>query len=196
MHGYAIPRPGSKLELVGSITDITDDPRYRWLNDVVCALTGEGAPARRRQRPRSRTRCRRTNAGATRIAPPNASNMSRARRDPLKADAIPSRVRAEAAIRFVVSSSRVRGRLDPGRLTRGARSGVAPASRLRQVRPAETSGMRDPIVRAELHARLTRGRGSRPAYRIRRPFGRTTRQTPPNSVTFWQRIWPGFLSPT
>jgi hypothetical protein len=34
-HGYAIPRPGSKLELVGSITHITDDPRHRRLNDVV-----------------------------------------------------------------------------------------------------------------------------------------------------------------
>jgi hypothetical protein len=43
-HGYAIPRPGSKLELVGSITHVTEDERYRRLNDVVCALTGEVRP--------------------------------------------------------------------------------------------------------------------------------------------------------
>ena len=33
------------------------------------------------------------------------------------------------------------------------------------------------------------------AYPTRLPFGRTTRQTPPNSVTFWQRICAGRLSP-
>jgi len=43
-HGYAIPRAGSKLELVGSITHVTDDERYRRLNDVVCALAGEVRP--------------------------------------------------------------------------------------------------------------------------------------------------------
>jgi len=43
-HGYAIPRPGSTLELVGSMTHVTDDQRYRRLNDVVCALTGEVRP--------------------------------------------------------------------------------------------------------------------------------------------------------
>ena len=42
--GHAIPRPGSKLELVGSMTHITDDDDYRRLNDVVCALAGEVRP--------------------------------------------------------------------------------------------------------------------------------------------------------
>jgi hypothetical protein len=28
------------------------------------------------------------------------------------------------------------------------------------------------------------------------PLGRTTSQRPPNSSTFWQRIWPGLRSPT
>jgi hypothetical protein len=43
-HGYAVPRPGSKLELVGNMTHITDDERYRRLNDVVCTLAGEVRP--------------------------------------------------------------------------------------------------------------------------------------------------------
>jgi hypothetical protein len=43
-HGYAIPRPGSRLELVGSMTHVTEDERYRRLNDVVCTLTGEVRP--------------------------------------------------------------------------------------------------------------------------------------------------------
>jgi hypothetical protein len=43
-HGYAIPRPGSKLELVGSMTHVTEDQRYRRLNDVACALAGEVRP--------------------------------------------------------------------------------------------------------------------------------------------------------
>ena len=43
-HGYAIPRPGSKLELVGTMTHVTDDQRYSRLNDVVCALAGEVRP--------------------------------------------------------------------------------------------------------------------------------------------------------
>ena len=44
-HGYAIPRPGSRLELVGSMTHVTEDERYRRLNDVVCALAGEVRPS-------------------------------------------------------------------------------------------------------------------------------------------------------
>jgi hypothetical protein len=40
-HGFAVPRSDSTLELVGSITHVTEDQRYRRLNDVVCALTGE-----------------------------------------------------------------------------------------------------------------------------------------------------------
>jgi Protein of unknown function (DUF3237) len=43
-HGYAVPRPGSKLELVGNMTHITDDERYQRLNDVVCTLAGEVRP--------------------------------------------------------------------------------------------------------------------------------------------------------
>ena len=35
-HGY-----GRNGELVGAITHLTDDERYAWLNDRVCALTGE-----------------------------------------------------------------------------------------------------------------------------------------------------------
>ena len=28
-------------ELVGSVTHASDDDRYRWLNDRLCAITGE-----------------------------------------------------------------------------------------------------------------------------------------------------------
>ena len=28
-------------EIVGSLAHVSDDERYRWLNDAVCALTGE-----------------------------------------------------------------------------------------------------------------------------------------------------------
>jgi len=31
-------------ELVGGVTHVSGDERYRWLNDVVCALTGEVRP--------------------------------------------------------------------------------------------------------------------------------------------------------
>lgn len=31
-------------ELVGSVTHVCDDARYRWLNDVVCTLIGEVRP--------------------------------------------------------------------------------------------------------------------------------------------------------
>jgi hypothetical protein len=43
-HGYARAGAGGMRKLVGSITHISDDERYRWLNDVVCALTGEVRP--------------------------------------------------------------------------------------------------------------------------------------------------------
>jgi hypothetical protein len=36
--------PEGMRELVGSMTHLTDDERYRWLNDRVCALTGEVRP--------------------------------------------------------------------------------------------------------------------------------------------------------
>jgi len=43
-HGYARPAAGGIRELVGSVTHVSDDERYRWLNDVVCTLTGEVRP--------------------------------------------------------------------------------------------------------------------------------------------------------
>jgi hypothetical protein len=43
-HGYARAGSGGMRELVGSITHVSDDERYRWLNDVVCTLTGEVRP--------------------------------------------------------------------------------------------------------------------------------------------------------
>jgi hypothetical protein len=42
--GYARPEANGTRALVGSIVHLTDDERYRWLNDVVCALTGEVRP--------------------------------------------------------------------------------------------------------------------------------------------------------
>jgi hypothetical protein len=40
--GYARSAPeGRPRQLVGSVTHLSDDARYRWLNDVVCALAGE-----------------------------------------------------------------------------------------------------------------------------------------------------------
>jgi uncharacterized protein DUF3237 len=43
--GYAVPRPGARLELVGSMTHNSADERYSWLNDVCCAVAGEVRPA-------------------------------------------------------------------------------------------------------------------------------------------------------
>jgi hypothetical protein len=43
-HGYARPPVEGMRQLVGSITHLTDDERYRGLNDVVCAMTGEVRP--------------------------------------------------------------------------------------------------------------------------------------------------------
>lgn len=42
--GYAWPAAGGMRELVGGVTHVCDDERYRWLNDVVCTLTGEVRP--------------------------------------------------------------------------------------------------------------------------------------------------------
>jgi hypothetical protein len=45
--GYARAKVDGKMRrLVGSITHVSDDERYRWLNDVVCALAGEVRPRR------------------------------------------------------------------------------------------------------------------------------------------------------
>jgi hypothetical protein len=40
-HGYGRPVDAGSSRLVGSMTHLSDDPRYRWLNDAVCVLTGE-----------------------------------------------------------------------------------------------------------------------------------------------------------
>ena len=42
-HGYARPAAGGMRELVAA-SPMSDDERYRWLNDVVCTLTGEVRP--------------------------------------------------------------------------------------------------------------------------------------------------------
>ena len=42
--GYARPATGGAGELVGSVSHVTDDQRYRWLNDQVCPLAGEVRP--------------------------------------------------------------------------------------------------------------------------------------------------------
>jgi hypothetical protein len=45
-HGIARPAAanGGQRQLVGSIAHTTDDLRYRWLNDRVCAVAGEVRP--------------------------------------------------------------------------------------------------------------------------------------------------------
>ena len=43
-NGLARLGPGGMRELVGSITHVTDDERYRWLNDRVGAVAGEVRP--------------------------------------------------------------------------------------------------------------------------------------------------------
>ena len=42
--GYGRLADGGRRELVGSITHVSDDERYRWLNDRVCAVSGEVRP--------------------------------------------------------------------------------------------------------------------------------------------------------
>jgi hypothetical protein len=42
--GLARAGEGGRRELVGSITHVSDDERYRWLNDRVCAVAGEVRP--------------------------------------------------------------------------------------------------------------------------------------------------------
>lgn len=43
-HGYGRAGAGEARELVGAITHVTDDERYSWLNDRLCALAGEVRP--------------------------------------------------------------------------------------------------------------------------------------------------------
>ena len=40
-HGYAAASEGGARRIVGSVNHVTDDERYRRLNDVICPLTGE-----------------------------------------------------------------------------------------------------------------------------------------------------------
>ena len=42
--GLGRRRQGSGLELVGSMTHTSDDARYAWLNDRLCAVAGEVQP--------------------------------------------------------------------------------------------------------------------------------------------------------
>lgn len=40
-HGLAVLTESGMRQLLGSLVHITDDPRYRWLNNRVCAGEGE-----------------------------------------------------------------------------------------------------------------------------------------------------------
>lgn len=44
LQGYARIGAGGMRELVGSVTHVADDERYRWLNDRFCAIAGEVRP--------------------------------------------------------------------------------------------------------------------------------------------------------
>ena len=44
LQGYARVGAGGMRELVGSLTHVADDERYRWLNDRLCAIAGEVRP--------------------------------------------------------------------------------------------------------------------------------------------------------
>ena len=41
VRGYGRAYPEGRRQIVGSVTHLSDDERYRWLNDVVCAAEGE-----------------------------------------------------------------------------------------------------------------------------------------------------------
>jgi hypothetical protein len=41
LHGYGRAYPEERRQVVGTATHLAGDERYRWLNDVVCVLTGE-----------------------------------------------------------------------------------------------------------------------------------------------------------
>jgi hypothetical protein len=42
--GFAVLNDSGMRQLLGSLVHMTDDPRYRWLNDRVCAVEGEVRP--------------------------------------------------------------------------------------------------------------------------------------------------------
>jgi hypothetical protein len=43
-HGYGRAGDSGARQLVGSVIHLSDDPRYSWLNDALCALGGEVRP--------------------------------------------------------------------------------------------------------------------------------------------------------
>ncbi len=43
-HGYTTPGETERHQIVGTITHLSGDERYRWLNDRVFVLTGEVGP--------------------------------------------------------------------------------------------------------------------------------------------------------
>ena len=73
-HGYAHTTSDGVRQLVGAMTHITDHERYRWLNDVICAVAGVIEP-----RPDS---C--TSRKAARLRQPTACTDRRARRGGLR----------------------------------------------------------------------------------------------------------------
>jgi len=42
--GYVRAGAGGARELLGSMTHVSDDERYGWLNDILCAVAGEVRP--------------------------------------------------------------------------------------------------------------------------------------------------------
>ncbi|HET7052229.1 MAG TPA: DUF3237 family protein [Solirubrobacteraceae bacterium] len=42
--GYVRTAPDGVRQLVGAMTHVSDDERYRWLNNVICAVTGVVEP--------------------------------------------------------------------------------------------------------------------------------------------------------
>ena len=42
--GYGRPYPPEARQIVSAATHLSDDERYRWLNDVMCVGTGEVRP--------------------------------------------------------------------------------------------------------------------------------------------------------
>jgi hypothetical protein len=43
-HGYGRAAGGGPSQLLGSITHLSEDARYSWLNQAICVLTGEVRP--------------------------------------------------------------------------------------------------------------------------------------------------------
>ena len=103
-----------------------------------------------------------------------------------------------------VRQQRLGARRIQGRHPRLAQAHVEAAEQTDAQRRPRMSGRPDSPLAASICANTTermaaRG-GVRPAptrgQRTSAPFPRTTSQSPPNSRTFWHRIWPGLRSPT